>query len=161
MKKTYLIILGLLAILCNSCYSYKIYPKEYRKLKNNNPKPSVYIDNDTLKKELKILTSSNLFNIISDSTKADLKIKLYPLKKSFVCGQPLTVSMLTIGQLPVYLPDRYYYQFDEIENGKVTKRKFDLKITQRIWFWDLFAFNKKFEKKAGKAVLGEYYSNRK
>ena len=156
MKKTYLIILGFLTILCSSCYSYKIYPKEYRKLENDSPKRIAYVENDTLKKELKILASSELFEIITDSTKADLKIKLYPIEQSFVCGQPLTISMLTIGQLPVYLPDRYFYRFDEIENGKVTKRKLELKIAQRVWFWDMFAFNKKFEKKAGKSVLGEY-----
>ena len=161
MKKTHLIILGLLTTLFSSCYSYKIYPKEYRKLENDNPKRSAYVENDTLKKELKILVSSELFKITSDSTKADLKVKLYPMERSFVCGQPITVSMMTIGQLPVYLPDRYLYRFDEIENGKVTERKLELKITQRVWFWDLFAFNKQFEEKAGKAVLGEYKTNGK
>ncbi len=161
MKKTHLIILGILAILCSSCYSYKIYPKEYRKLKNDNLKRFVYITNDTLKRELKILASSELFEILTDSTKADLKVKLYPIEQSFICGQPITVSMLTFGQLPVTLPDRYFYRFDEIENGKVTERKLELKIAQRVWFWDMFVFNKKFEEKAGKAVMGEYQENEK
>lgn len=161
MKKTHFIILGLLAVLCSSCYSYKVYPKEYRKLENDNPKRSAYVMNNTLKKELEILTSSELFEVISDSTKADLKVKLYPIEQSFVCGQPLTISMLTVGQLPVILPDRYLYKFDEIENGKITERKLELKIAQRVWFWDMFAFNKKFEKKAGKAVLGEYQASEK
>jgi hypothetical protein len=156
MRKIYLLILGLTTILCSSCYSYKVYPKEYRKLENNHPKQSAFIENDTLKKELKILASSELFEITPDSTKADLRIKLYPLKRHFVCGQPLTISMLTIGQLPVYLPDRYFYQFDKIEKGKVTEHKFELKISKRVWFWDMFGFNKNFEKKAGKAILGEY-----
>lgn len=150
-----------MAILCSSCYSYKVYPKEYRKLENDNPKRSAYVMNDTLKKELEILTSSELFEVISDSTKADLKVKLYPIKQNLVCGQPLTISMLTVGQLPVFLPDRYFYQFDEIENGKLTEHKLELKITQRVWFWDMFAFNKKFEEKAGKAVLGEYQASGK
>ncbi|TXD98952.1 hypothetical protein ESY88_20765, partial [Subsaximicrobium wynnwilliamsii] len=132
MKKTHLIILGLLAILCSSCYSYKVYPKEYRKIENDNPKRSAYIINDTLKKELEILASSELFEIISDSSKADLKIKLYPIKQSFVCGQPIILSMLTVGQLPITLPDRYLYRFEEIENGIVTERKLELKIAQRV-----------------------------
>lgn len=161
MKKTKLIVLGLLAILCSSCYSYKVYPKEYRKLENDNPKRSAYVMNDTLKKELEILRSSDLFEIITDSTKADLNVKLYPIEQSFVCGQPFVITMLTVGQLPVTLPDRYLYKFDEIENGNITERKLDLKIAQRVWFWDVFAFNKKFEKKAGKAVLGEYQSSGK
>ena len=64
--------------------------------------------------------------------------------------------MLTVGQLPVYLKDRYTYRFDEKENGKVTERRLELRIAQRVWFWDLFTFGKNFEKKSGKAVLGEY-----
>ncbi|MEK9530531.1 MAG: hypothetical protein VWZ86_03605 [Flavobacteriaceae bacterium] len=156
MQKAYLLILGLLAVLFCSCYTYKVFPKEYRKLENENPKRKAYVVSDTLKKELEILSSSELFKITTDSTQADLKIKLYPLKKSFVCGQPLTASMLTIGQLPVYLPDIYLFRFDEIENGKTTERKLKLKIAQRVWFWDMLTFNKKFEKKAGKAALGEY-----
>lgn len=91
MKKIHLLVLVFLVTLCSSCYSYKVFPKEYRKLENNKPKRSAYIENDTLKKELKILAYSELFEIVADSTKADLKIKLYPLKKSLVCGQSLTI----------------------------------------------------------------------
>ena len=111
---------------------------------------------DTLKREFKILASSDIFVITSDSTSADIKVKLYPLEQSFVCGQPLTISMLTIGQFPVILPDRYLFKFDEIEQGVTTKRELELKIAKRVWFWDLFGFNKRFEQKAGKAMLGEY-----
>ena len=161
MKRIHLLILGLLATLCSSCYSYKIYPKEYRKLENDNVKRNAYVENDTLKKELKILASSELFKITSDSTKADLKVKLYPMIKNFSCGQPMIVSMLTVGQLPVYFPDKYLFRFDEIEKDRITPRNLELKIAQRIWFWDMFAFNKKFEKKAGRAVLGEYITNKK
>lgn len=161
MKKTHLIILGFLATICSSCYSYKVFPKEYRKLENDIPKRTAYIENDSLKKERNILASSELFEITFDSTKADLKVILYPIEQNVVCGQPLTVSMLTVGQLPVYLPDTYFYRFDEIENRKVTEQKLELKIAKRVWFWDMFVFNKKFEQKAGKAVLGEYKINRK
>jgi hypothetical protein len=160
MKKTHFIALVFFSVLCSSCYSYKIFPKEFRELENHNQKPIVYILNDSLKKEYAILKSSELFEIISDSTKAHIKIKLHPIERAFVCGQPIVVSMMTIGQLPVYLPDRYFYRFDEIENGKTLERKLELKITKRIWFWDMFAFNKKFEEKAGKAVLGQYQANK-
>ncbi|WP_282042915.1 hypothetical protein [Winogradskyella flava] len=159
MKKANFIILGILTICCCSCYSYKVYPKTYRKIENNNPKRNAYIINDSLKKELKIFSNSNIFQIVKDSNYADVAVKLYPIEKSFVCGQPLTISMLTIGQLPVMLPDQYLFRFDEIQNGTITERTIDLKIAQRIWFWDLFVFNKNFEEKAGKALLGEYLKN--
>jgi hypothetical protein len=140
-----------------------VYPKEYRKLENTAVKKTAFIINesDSIKKELKILKSSDLFTIVNDSTKADIKIKLYPIQKGWVCGQGMIASMVTLGQLPVYFPDRYYYQFDEIEGKFVIKRKIELKIAQRVWFWDMFAFRKNFEKKAGKLLLGEYIQNKR
>ena len=156
MKNMILTIVGLLVILCSSCYTYKIYPTAYRTLTNINPKRTAYVINDTLAKEFKILRSSQLFNITTDSDAADLSIKLYPIKKRLVCGQAFTVSMFTAGQFPVIFPDTYLYKFDEIENGQSTKREIELKIAQRVWFWDMLVFNKRFEEKAGKAVLGEY-----
>lgn len=164
MRKVILLIFGLL--ICQffgSCYSYKVYPKEYRKLENTAVQKTAFVINesDSIKKELKILKSSDLFVITNDSTKADVKIKLYPIRKSWVCGQGMIVSMLTLGQLPVHFPDRYYYQFDEIEGKFVVKRKIELRIAQRVWFWDMFTFGRNFEKKAGKSLLGEYNQNKR
>ena len=85
-----------------------------------------------------------------------MRVRLYPMEQLFVCGQPVAVSLLTLGQIPVILPDRYLYRFDEMEKGNVTTRSFELTIAQRIWFWDILSWNKKFEEKTGKAVLGAY-----
>ena len=156
-----IILFGLLAFICCSCYTYKIYPKEFRKLENNRAKRTVYILNDADTRTGRILKASELFEIVTDSTMADLKIKLHPIQQSYVCGQPLTLSMITFGQFPVYLPDRYFFRFDEIEDGVVTEHRLELKIAKRYWFWDMLAFNKNFEKKAGKALLGEYLANSK
>lgn len=156
-----LLILVVLSILCSACYSYRVYPKEYRKLYSEQPRRSVYVQNDSLSQELSIIIASNLFDIITDSTEADLTLKLYPIQQSFVCGQPLTFSMITLGQIPIILPDRYIFRFDEIDNKVVTERVLELKIAQRVWFWDMFIFNKNFEQNAVKALLGEYLSNEK
>lgn len=43
--------------------------------------------------------------------------------------------------------------FDEIEKEKITERKLGFGITQRVWFWDMFSFNKRFEEKAGKVFV--------
>jgi hypothetical protein len=143
------------AICCCSCYSYRI-PKEYRKLENHNSKRSAYVTNKSLKKEFRILANSQLFTIVDDSVNADLKIRLYPIKRHTGCGQAGVISMLTIGQMPVVYQDFYSYHFDEIEKEKITERKLGFGITQRVWFWDMFSFNKRFEEKAGKVVLGTY-----
>ncbi|HEY9177259.1 MAG TPA: hypothetical protein VIN07_06190 [Flavipsychrobacter sp.] len=156
MRNAYLILLSLIAVSFSSCYTYKVYPEEYRRLENIGAKPKAYVINDTLDKELNILVSSGIFTIIKDSTEADLQIHIYPLEQNMVCGQGLTASMITLGQLPVFLPDRYFYRFDEIGHNGKTHRKIELKIAQRVWFWDVFVFNKRFEENAGKALLGGY-----
>ena len=156
MKKYHFILLSLLVLMNFSCYTFKVFPIEYRKLENLNVKKNAYVINDSLKKEFKIIKASNIFNIVVDSSNADLKIKLYPISRSWTCGQPLTLSMITVGQLPVYLPDRYYFKFDEINNDDIIEKNIELKIAQRFWFWDMFVFNKRFEEKAGKVLLGVY-----
>ncbi|WP_162128244.1 hypothetical protein [Flavobacterium phycosphaerae] len=156
MKNLRLIVLFLIVICFTSCYSYKI-PKEYRKLENNTSKRMVYIVNPSLKKELAILSNSELFTITKDSSNVDLKIKLYPIKEQHYPGcYGGLLSTITIGQIPVTFTNFYSYRFDEIEKGKTTQRKLDFKIKRRVWFWDMFSFNKRFEKKTGKMVLAEY-----
>ncbi|GAA6768081.1 hypothetical protein AAFH68_40330 [Flavobacterium sp. CGRL1] len=156
-NKSVIILLCLVSLLLlNSCYSYKIYPKEYRNARNTHVRETVYVVNDTLKKEFKILEKSNLFTFTKDSTQTNIKIKLYPIKQYPGCGNPLIAQVITLGQLPVYLPNQYEYQFDRIEKGKTNPQKFNLGITQRYWFWDMFTFSKNFEKKAGQLLLVKY-----
>ncbi len=148
----------LITFFLNACYSYKVFPKEYRNASFNETKRKAYVLNPELKKELKILERAAIFDIVEDSTHA-VKIQLYPLEKSWVCGQPLTASMLTLGQLPVYLPDRYRYSFDEIQENTTITKQFELTIAKRVWFWDMLTFDKNFEKKSGKALQGMYHES--
>jgi hypothetical protein len=142
-----------------SCYSYKVFPKEYRNFEYSGDKRVAFVTNPELKKENRILQQSGIFVLTSDSlTQNCLQIKLHRLDRNFVCGQPILASAFTLGQLPVYFPDRYYYQFDVIDKGETTLKKFDLLVATRYWFWDLFLFDKNFPKKAGKALLANYYS---
>ncbi|GAK96609.1 hypothetical protein JCM19294_2122 [Nonlabens tegetincola] len=57
------------------------------------------------------------------------------------------------------MPDYYQFKFDEIRNNEVTEKEFTLQITQRVWFWDMFVFNKKFDEKAGLLLKKEYYQS--
>ncbi len=171
LKKQHLILLGLIAVLNSSCYTYKIYPKEYRKLQNLKDKKNVYLINDYNKKEAEILKHSDIFNITTDSTKADLKIKLYPLKNVYYtednytvfgwnAGGDLSFGLITLGQLPIFYDETLLFQYDEIKQDIIIKRNFELRITRRIWFWDMFGLNKRFEEKVGKALLGSYINNK-
>ncbi|WP_167342254.1 hypothetical protein [Nonlabens sp. SY33080] len=144
---------------CYSCYSYRVLPTHYEEYGKEITTIDAFVIGDSLKQELKIIKASGLFNVMSDSTEANVVLKLYPLKRTPVCGQPLTLSMITLGQVPVYMPDYYQFKFDEIRNNEVTEKEFTLQITQRVWFWDMFVFNKKFDEKAGLLLKKEYYQN--
>jgi hypothetical protein len=151
-------LIGLVLFL-SSCYSYKIYPKEYRNFEYEGQKQLAYILNPELKRENKILVQSDIFELTSDPSKADCaKLRLLPMAQNIMCGEPILGSMLTLGQVPVYFPDQYNYQFEVINQGDTTLKKFELSISQRYWFWDIFLFGKNFSKKAGQALLANYYS---
>jgi hypothetical protein len=159
MKKTLLPFFAV--VIFSSCYTYRIFPKEYRKFEYNGKKDVVFIVNPELKKEYVILMSSGIFRITNDSLDVlALRIKLYPLKKSFACGQPITASLLTLGQVPVYLPDRYQFEFAEIRSHEEIHRQFELRIATRFWFWDMFS-RKNFNQKAGQFLLADYYMKQK
>jgi hypothetical protein len=155
---TRLIFFLFLSTMVTSCYSYKIFPREYRDYVYSGEKQTAFIINPELKKEREILKQSGIFIFTDDSLSNDcLKIKLHPLERKFSCGEPILASVITLGQLPVYFPDRYRYQFDEVYKSDTTTRSFELMIAQRTWFWDMFVIHKNFKQKAGKALLANYY----
>ncbi|WP_166962233.1 hypothetical protein [Yeosuana marina] len=149
------IIISLL--LLSSCYSYRIFPKEFRKTKTNlDTKPKAFVINKELEREYKILQESNIYDIVEDSIN-QLKVKLYPFEQiRKVDGQPIIITFLTLGQVPVNFYDAYSFKFDEIIKNETIENKFELQIAQRVWLWDIFKFNKDFEGKAGKALRGSY-----
>ena len=149
-----------LTTLLSSCYSYKIFPKEHRTFRYTGERKKAVILNPELVKEFEIFQRTGIFEITNDSLDdSAVKIRLRPMQKSFVCGQAGVVFLGSLGHLPVLLPDRYLYSFEEIENAATVQRQFELKIATRYWFWDLFAFRKGFTKKAGQTLLAEYYRN--
>jgi len=152
-----LILILLASAILTSCYSYKVFPKEYREFAYSGERQTAFIINPALKKENEILKESNIFTLTEDSSCENcLKIRLHPLKKHPACGQGIIVSAITAGQFPVTFPDRYQYGFDEIHPGDTLTRSFELLIAQRTWFWDMFVFHKKFNQKAGKTLLANY-----
>jgi hypothetical protein len=152
------IVSALLFLLLSSCYSFKIYPKEDRNFVYTGEKKEAFILNPELKKEYRVLAKSGIYNIVSDSNKTGvIKVRLYHIRQDFVCGEPILANWITLGQWPVYLPDRYQFKYDEIQGSVVQHKQFDLRVATRYWFWDLFTFEKNFGKKAGQSLLAEYY----
>jgi len=143
-----------------SCYSYKIFPKQARDFYYTGEKKEAFILNPELSKEFKILKASGIYKIIDDSSNNSvIRIKLYPMKRNIACGEPALGSLITLGQVPVLLPDKYQYRFDEISNTVIVHKQQELEVATRYWFWDMFVFNKNFNKKAGQTLLAGYYNN--
>jgi hypothetical protein len=146
--------------LLSSCYNYKIFPKEFRNYSYTGPRPKAYVLNPQLKKEYKILKSANIFELVSNNAGlTTLKISLRPLKKRFTCGEPVLGSLITLGQVPVLLLDRYEFSFEEIAGNDSTVHDVEMDIAEQVWFWNMFVFNKKFDQKAGQILLARYYTN--
>lgn len=157
LKKQHLISLGLIAVLNSNCYTYKVFPKEFRKIENKEIQRKVYIVNNILEEELEILKSSELFEIVEDSLDADLIIKLYQIKKieTSYNRSSAAISLLTLYQIPYFNHHAYEFKFDEIKNNKITKKEFELNVATRVWFWDMFTY-KGYSKEMGKSLLGKY-----
>jgi len=148
----------LLSTCLTSCYTYKVFPKEYRNFTFKGEKKIAFVTNPQLKKEYEILKQSGIFKLTNDSLSDEsAKVKLQPLSRGFICGNAIVVSVFSLGQLPVYFPDTYHYRFEEMRGHNTISRDFELQVAQRIWFWDMFAINKNFKGKAGKALLANYY----
>lgn len=150
------IVILLMPVFFSGCYAYKVFPKNYRAIKTPEPTTTVYIINPELIKEYSILKNAGIY-VISNDSSSSIKIKLYPLKHHFVCGQPLLSSMITLGQLPVYLPDTYQFSYEEQKGEQRELFSYELKIAKRYWFWDMFTFQKNFKTQAGKALAGNHY----
>ncbi len=149
----------LLPVILSGCYAYRVFPKSYRHFEAPAATQTVYIINPELKKEFEILKAAGIYIISNDSTN-HLAIKLYPMQRNFVCGQPIVGSILFLGQLPAYLPDRYQFIYEEQQDGTTRQFKYELKVATRIWFWDMFTFQKNFKKFAGKALAGSRHQEK-
>lgn len=155
--KKYLFLFSLVLIL-NSCFpAYKIYPKTDRKHRATPSLNKVYVINKgSFPKEYKILKHSNLFVFTNDSL-CNLKIKLHPLEKTnWFCGQLMTGTMATLGQLPAQFPDKYLYTLDLIQGDSVENVSTEIEVHQHLWFWNIFSNKKNFKKQAGIALGAKY-----
>jgi len=157
MKKQYLILFGLIVVLNSGCYTYKVFPKEFRKIENKEIQLKAYVVNNILEEELKILKSSEIFEIVEDSLNIDLMIKLYQIKKMETSynRKSAAISLLTLYQIPYYNYHVYKFKFDEIKNNRITKKEFELNVATRVWFWDMFTY-KGYSREMGKSLLGKY-----
>lgn len=154
----YLVILLICSTVISSCYTYHIASKETKTFKKVETKQIAYITNPELKKEYQVLQAAQIFELTNDSLNPQvIRITLSSLQKKLTCGNPFAASIITLGQVPVYLPDHYIFCFTEQKDNQIIQHSFPLQIQTRYWFWDMFAFKKRFAQKVGQTLSANYY----
>lgn len=147
LKKT--IVIALLPLILGSCYSYRqIRQRDYTTARHNDQdaaKLTVYVINSgELPYEYSILNKAGLYTFTSDSL-CDQKIQLLPLNRYpfFTCMTATFPAMvLTLGQLPIRFEEKYAFHYNLMSDSITTEKEYELGIDKRVWFWDVFTFNK-------------------
>ena len=162
MNKNIKILLIFSVLFLIGCFpSYSVLPKEYKSVKQIQKREKVFVINKDLKSEFKILENSKLYEIVDDSTKSDLKIRLNPLKNitGWHCGNMMSGSMITLGLLPSFDYQKYIFNYDKIKNNEIINKSDTIEIRQSLWLFN-FLYPKSFKKQAGKGLLGNYLTNK-
>ena len=162
MNKNIKILLIFSVLFLIGCFpSYSVLPKEYKSVKQLQKREKAFVINKDLKSEFKILENSKIYEIVDDSTKSDLKIRLNPIKDvtSWRCGNMMSGSMITLGLLPYFENQKYVFNYDEVENKNVKNKNDTIEVRQSLWLFN-FLYSKSFKKQAGKALLGNYLTNK-
>ena len=162
MNKNIKILLIFSVLFLIGCFpSYSVLPKEYKSVKQIQKREKAFVINKDLKSEFKILENSKIYEIVDDSTKSDLKIRLNPIKDvtSWRCGNMMSGSMITLGLLPSFDYQKYIFNYDKIKNNEIINKSDTIEIRQSLWLFN-FLYLKSFKKQAGKALLGNYLTNK-
>ena len=162
MNKNIKILLIFSVLFLIGCFpSYSVLPKEYKSVKQIQKREKAFVINKDLKSEFKILENSKIYEIVDDSTKSDLKIRLNPLKNitGWHCGNMMSGSMITLGLLPSFDYQKYIFNYDKIKNNEIINKSDTIEIRQSLWLFN-FLYPKSFKKHAGKALLGNYLTNK-
>ena len=162
MNKNIKILLIFSVLFLIGCFpSYSVLPKEYKSVKQIQKREKAFVINKDLKSEFKILENSKIYEIVDDSTKSDLKIRLNPIKDvtSWRCGNIMSGSMITLGLLPSFDYQKYIFNYDKIKNNEIINKSDTIEIRQSLWLFN-FLYPKSFKKQAGKGLLGNYLTNK-
>jgi len=139
-----------LPFILGSCYSYRQIRRTdliSDQIKDQGAaQVMVYVVNSkALPYEYGILKKAGLFAVTSDSL-CNQKIQLLPLEKhrvgSLAKTEALPAMVLTLGQLPIRFEESYAFHYNLMNDSITVKKRYELGIDKRVWFWDMFTFNK-------------------
>ena len=101
---------------------------------HGGPQP-VYVTNPELHREYDILRASGIYQI---SPKADgtRSLTLRPIRQFPRCGNPLMLTIFTLGLVPGYLPGAYAFEYDFQTDGVRELYTHHLPLYERFSAWE-------------------------
>jgi hypothetical protein len=133
-------------VFLSSCFSYhvktdRLAQKEFSTIEKEQ---AFIINQSEYPQECRIIKKSKLYAFTDDST-TNLKIRLTKLSylPTFRClTGPAVFMFITLGQVPIKLPESYQFEYEEIQNSETKKVNYPININKRIWFWDILSWQK-------------------
>lgn len=153
--KSAIFIIYMISISCSSCMSFKSLSNINRPVHTDQDRLKAYVINvEDFKSEYKILKYSKKYDIVEDSTNADVNIELKKMMLNPIrCVTPqVTVLLFTLGFYPVRYLEGYIFEYDEIRGRKKETIKKDVVIEKSVSWFHLFSFKKNRKKAIGKSI---------
>ena len=137
-----LVLLFIPTVFLTGCATNLYVEHGYKIAKPPVERPSVFVEESPLTKELEILKASSLYEISEDPT-VSKHIVLKPMHEGqFGCGMSWIVPVYTLGLLPESLPARHSpHQFEYILRDNNGEQLLSYKlpgIYMRISIWENF-----------------------
>ena len=109
-------------------------PKRNLQLFRGGSQP-IYVTNPEMYREYKILQKSGIYHI-SNQPDLPLRLTLHPIYQYGRCGNPLMLTIFTLGIVPGYLPGAYVFEYDLETDGVVERRAHHLPLYERFSIWE-------------------------
>jgi hypothetical protein len=137
MKKLFLILLLAIAFAACGCESTMCMLSKKDLHKFDGGAQPVYVANPEMQREYLILKNSEIYSLTNQSTGAR-KLTLLPIKHFGRCGNPIMLTVLTIGIVPGILPSAQAFEYDLETDGKVEHCVHPLPTYDRVSIWEWF-----------------------
>jgi hypothetical protein len=99
---------------------------------------SVFVTNPEMQREYSILKNSEIYPLTNQPAGAR-KLTLLPIKHFGRCGNPIMLTILTIGIVPEVLPSAQVFEYDLETDGKIEHCVHPLPTYDRVSIWEWFA----------------------
>lgn len=124
-----------LAVLLSGCGSTVcMMSKQHLHPFPRDPQP-VYVVNPELKRELRILQTSGIFQLSNEPTSVRT-LTLKPIRRYGFCANPLMLSGLTLGVLPGAVPGNFCFEYELKSGDLIERRSHRLPVYVRYSVWE-------------------------